>query len=209
MFEEPIRYFVDCRAAKSLRSRPSLMENDTFVNRPPGPGHYGMPETAEGGQTHGFHVENCASATVVAGCLPMAVFFSPANAPGLRTSPVKRGYWGPCARLLGETDSSPRRLPVPELPKDEAEAGRVGRLPPRLLAPTQPAPTRIARACHRRFDAIGLVFEDFGPVGERPREGPGEDIRSRPLRPSPDGKDHKGLQGLRAYLRDKATGRFC
>ena len=46
----------------------------------------------------------------------MAVFLTQ-NAPGLRTSPVKRGYWV-ARRVLGETIPPPPPS-VPELPKDE------------------------------------------------------------------------------------------
>ena len=52
------------------------------------------------------------------GLLPMAVFMT-RNAPGLRTSPVKRGYWV-VRRVLGETIPPPPAT-VPELPHDEAK----------------------------------------------------------------------------------------
>ena len=58
------------------------------------------------------------------GLLPMAVFLTK-NAPGLRTSPVKRGYWV-VRRLLGERIPPPPPA-VPELPKDEAVATRASR----------------------------------------------------------------------------------
>ena len=48
----------------------------------------------------------------------MAVFLTQ-NAPGLRTSPVKRGYWV-VRRVLGETIPPPPP-DVPELPQDEAK----------------------------------------------------------------------------------------
>ncbi len=52
------------------------------------------------------------------GLLPMAVFLTK-NAPGLRTSPVKRGYWVVAACWASR---SRRRPPVvPELPHDEAK----------------------------------------------------------------------------------------
>ena len=54
------------------------------------------------------------------GLLPMAVFLTK-NAPGLRTSPVKRGYWV-VRRLLGEHIPAPPPN-VPELPTDEAKLG--------------------------------------------------------------------------------------
>jgi len=47
------------------------------------------------------------------------VRFLTQNAPGLRTSPVKRGYWV-VRRVLGENIPSPPAN-VPELPHDEAK----------------------------------------------------------------------------------------
>ena len=52
------------------------------------------------------------------GLLPMAAFLTQ-NSPGLRTSPVKRGYWV-ARRVLGEVIPPPPPT-VPELPKDEAK----------------------------------------------------------------------------------------
>ena len=52
------------------------------------------------------------------GLLPMAVFLTK-NAPGLRTSPVKRGYWV-AKNVLGERIPPPP-AEVPELPRDEAK----------------------------------------------------------------------------------------
>ena len=56
--------------------------------------------------------------TGAAGLLPMAVFLTQ-NSPGLRTSPVKRGYWV-VRRVLGEVIPPPPPV-VPELPHDEAK----------------------------------------------------------------------------------------
>ena len=50
----------------------------------------------------------------------MAVFLTQ-NSPGLRTSPVKRGYWV-VRRLLGERIPPPPP-DVPELPEDESKLG--------------------------------------------------------------------------------------
>ena len=55
-----------------------------------------------------------------AALLPMAVFLTQ-NSPGLRTSPVKRGYWV-VRRVLGEVIPPPPPV-VPELPHDEAKIG--------------------------------------------------------------------------------------
>ena len=61
--------------------------------------------------------------------------------------------------------------------------------------------------CHRRFDSVGLVFEEFGPVGERRTK----DLGGRPVDTKatfPDGGERQGLKGLREYLRDKRQGDF-
>ena len=52
----------------------------------------------------------------------MSVFLTK-NAPGLRTSPVKRGYWV-VRRLLGERIPPPPPN-VPELPEDESKLGEL------------------------------------------------------------------------------------
>src|SRR6185437_4576736 len=118
MFEEPIRYFLDM--AQRNRSILDLVYgNDTFVNRPLAQ-HYGMPKPAK--ESDGWvHVAD-ARRYGRGGVLPMAVFLTK-NAPGLRTSPVKRGYWV-VRRLLGETIPPPPPT-VPELPKDEAKLGEL------------------------------------------------------------------------------------
>ena len=94
------------------------------------------------------------------GLLPMSVFLT-SNSPGLRTSPVKRGYWV-VRRMLGETIPPPPPG-VPELPKDEAKLGELTL--PQLLARHREA--KECAGCHRRFDSIGLAFEGYGPIGER------------------------------------------
>src|SRR5262249_19071643 len=130
----------------------------------------------------------------------MAVFLTK-NAPGLRTSPVKRGYWV-VRRLLGETIPPPPPA-VPELPKDEAALGDLTL--PQLLA--RHRDDKSCAGCHRRFDSIGLAFEGFGPVGERRTK----DLGARPVQTAgtfPDGSERDGLAGLRAYLREKRQDDF-
>ena len=104
------------------------------------------------------------------GLLPMAVFLTK-NAPGLRTSPVKRGYWV-VRRLLGEHIPPPPPN-VPELPDDEA---KLGDLTLRETLARHRADTSCA-GCHERFDSIGLAFEGYGPVGETART----DLGGRPV----------------------------
>jgi hypothetical protein len=203
MFEEPIRYFMDI--GQHNRSVLDLLYgNDTFVN-PVLARHYGMPTSASswgwlaGGQGTWTHIED-ADRYGRGGILPMAVFLTK-NAPGLRTSPVKRGYWV-VRRVLGEQIPPPPPS-VPELPKDESKLGDLTL--PQLLARHR-SDTNCA-SCHRRFDSVGLVFEDFGPIGERRTK----DLGGRPVETSatfPDGKDRTGLPGLRQYLKEKRQDDF-
>jgi Protein of unknown function (DUF1592)/Protein of unknown function (DUF1588)/Protein of unknown function (DUF1587)/Protein of unknown function (DUF1585)/Protein of unknown function (DUF1595)/Planctomycete cytochrome C len=191
MFEEPIRYFIDI-AQRNRSVLDLLYANDTFVNRPLAR-HYGMPEPPKG-VDEWVHVED-ARQYGRGGLLPMAVFLTK-NAPGLRTSPVKRGYWV-VRRVLGEQIPPPPPA-VPELPKDEANLGELSL--PQLLA--RHREDKNCSGCHRRFDSVGLVFEGFGPSGERRTK----DLGNRPVATAatfPDGKDRDGLDGLREYLRDK------
>jgi hypothetical protein len=195
MFEEPVRYFGDV----VRRDRPVLdllYGRDTFVNRPLAR-HYGMPGPK--GPDEWAHVED-ARRYGRGGLLPMAVFLTK-NAPGLRTSPVKRGYWV-VRRLLGEAIPPPPPT-VPELPKDEAKLGELTL--PQLLARHRADAS--CAGCHRRFDSVGLAFEGFGPVGERRTK----DLGGRPVQTRatfPDGAERDGVEGLREYLRAKRQDDF-
>ena len=123
----------------------------------------------------------------------MAAFLTQ-NAPGLRTSPVKRGYWV-VRRVLGEVIPPPPPN-VPELPKDEAKLD----LPLReMLAKHRANPA--CASCHARFDSFGLVFEGYGPIGER-RE---KDLGGRPVQTAasfPGGAEGSGLDGVRAFIHE-------
>src|SRR5439155_19051133 len=94
------------------------------------------------------------------GLLPMSVFLT-ANSPGLRTSPVKRGYWV-VRRVLGERIPPPPAV-VPDLPHDEKNLGNLTLR--EVLA--RHRENKSCATCHARFDSFGLVFEGYGPVGER------------------------------------------
>ena len=100
-----MRYFLDV-AQRDRSVLDLLYGNDTFVN-PPLAQHYGMPDAGSGERDDWVHVED-AHAYGRGGLLPMAVFQTK-NAPGLRTSPVKRGYWV-VSKVLGER-IPPRRRP--------------------------------------------------------------------------------------------------
>jgi hypothetical protein len=196
MAEEPIRLFL--HVASQNRSVLDFLEaNYTFVN-PVLARHYGMP-VLEGGPDRWIKV-NEVSRYGRGGLLPMAVFLTK-NSPGLRTSPVKRGYWV-VRRLLGE-QIPPPPPEVPELPKDEAQLG--GQTLPQLLA--QHRNHKACAGCHQRFDAMGLAFEGYGPIGERRTL----DLSGHPIDASatfPDGSECTGLDGLRRYLSEKRRDEF-
>jgi hypothetical protein len=155
MFEEPIRFLDD--AIRSDRSMLDLLyAKHTFVN-PVLARHYKIPDV-EGDNDRWVMVKN-ASTYGRGGLLPMAVFLTQSS-PGLRTSPVKRGYWV-VRRVLGETIPPPPPN-VPELPEDESKADRPLR---ELLA--RHRDNAACASCHARFDSFGLAFENYGPVGER------------------------------------------
>jgi hypothetical protein len=201
MYEEPVHFlqnvFQNNRSVLDL-----LYANDTFVN-PVLAKHYGMPmPTSRAGtesQSDGWmHIED-AGKYERGGILPMAVFLTK-NAPGLRTSPVKRGNWV-VKNVLGERIPPPPPV-VAELPRDEAKLD----LPLREVLARHRVDVNCA-ACHARFDSMGLVFEDFGPIGERRTK----DLGGRPVDISatfPGGSEGAGLEGLRTYIRGKRQDDF-
>jgi hypothetical protein len=195
MFEEPVRFLLD--VFQNNRSVLDLLyARDTFVN-PVLAKHYGIPVSATRPDDW-VHIQD-ASPYDRGGVLPMAVFLTK-NAPGLRTSPVKRGNWV-VKNVLGERIPPPPPT-VPELPHDEAKLD----MPLRdVLARHRADPS--CAACHARFDSLGLVFEGFGPIGER-RE---KDLAGHPIDASatfPDHSDGAGLEGLRRYIRDRRQNDF-
>ncbi len=188
MFEEPIRFVVDLvREDRSVLN--FLYADYTFANAPLAK-HYGMPEPPGAGEW--MRVEG-ASQFQRGGLLPMSVFLT-ANSPGLRTSPVKRGYWV-VRRALGERIPPPPAI-VPELPNDEKDLG--DRTLRQALAKHREDPS--CAGCHARFDSLGLVFEGYGPVGER-RENDfgGHLVDTRAT--FPDSTEGSGVPGLLDYLR--------
>lgn len=194
MFEEPVRYFMDM--VQRNRSVLDLIDGtDTFVNRPLAK-HYGMPEPPNDMWVRVLDVDRYGRG----GLLTMSVFLTK-NSPGLRTSPVKRGYWV-VRSLLGERIPAPPPT-VPELPKDEANLGELTL--PQLLA--RHRADKSCAGCHDRFDSVGLAFEGFGPVGELRQK----DLGGKPVQNAatfPDGKTRTGVDGLREYLREKRQGDF-
>ena len=179
MFQEPVRFIQD--VINNDRSVLDMVFGDyTFVNSTLAR-HYGMPEVAP---DRWVRVDN-AGAYQRGGILPMAVFLTQ-NAPGLRTSPVKRGYWV-VRRVLGEVIPPPPPV-VPELPADEGKSD----LPLRdMLVKHRSNP--VCASCHARFDSFGLAFEGYGPIGE---------TRTTDLAARPIPKEGIGLESVRAYIRE-------
>ncbi len=189
MFEEPLRFFTDI----AQHDRPILdmvYGKDTFVNAALAK-HYGIPATSE--MTNGWVRIADARAYGRGGVMPMAAFLT-VNSPGLRTSPVKRGNWV-VKRILGERIPPPPAQ-VPELPKDEKAMGELT-----LRQALEKHRTREGcMECHARFDSFGLVFEAFGPIGERRAV----DLGGRPVDTHaefPGGSQGDGLDGLVNYIR--------
>jgi len=195
MFQEPIRYVEDL----IHNDRPIVdlvYGNYTFVN-PVLAKHYGMPAVAGDADTW-VRVDDAARYGR-GGLLPMAVFLT-ANSPGLRTSPVKRGYWV-VHRVLGQVIPPPPPV-VPELPSDEAKSD----LPIRdMLAQHRANP--VCASCHARFDTFGLAFEGYGPVGDaRSKDLAGRTIDAKAS--FPGGSEGTGLEGVRAYIRENRQNQF-
>ncbi len=189
MFEEPVRLIED--AIHNDRSVLDLIYgNYTFVN-PVLAKQYGVPDVT-GKADRWVRVDNAVTYGR-GGLLPMAAFLTQ-NSPGLRTSPVKRGYWV-VRRVLGETIPPPPPN-VPELPDDEAKAN----LPLRDMLAKHRENAACA-SCHARFDAFGLSFEGYGPVGDARTV----DLAGRPVDTTaefPGGMKAAGVEGVRTYIRE-------
>jgi hypothetical protein len=187
MFEEPVRFMA--AVFTENRSILDFVYGDyTYVNAPLAR-HYGMPEPKGEEWVRIEHADQYGRG----GVLPMAAFLTK-NAPGLRTSPVKRGYWV-VKKVLGEFIPPPPAV-VPELPRDEAKA----ELPLRdMLA--RHREDKSCASCHARFDSLGLVFEGYGPVGERRTQ----DLAGRPVDAHAtfpkNASSGEGLAGVRDYVR--------
>lgn len=200
MFQEPLLLFQ--HLVSSNGSLLDLLDCDyTFVNSELA-AHYGLPaELPDGSWGRVDGIQQAGRG----GLSGMAVFLTK-NSPGLRTSPVKRGYWV-VRRLLGERIPAPPPN-VPELPQDESIPGDRS-----LRMILQQHRDHIACAgCHDRFDAIGLAFESFGPIGERRTA----DLGGRPIDDSvvfPGDVAGSGLAGLNQYLmqnrREEFVDNFC
>jgi len=195
MFEEPVRFVEDV-----IRNNRSVLDmlygTYTFVN-PVLASHYGIPGVT-GKKDDWVRVDD-AGQYERGGLLPMAVFLTQSS-PGLRTSPVKRGYWI-VRRLLGEVIPPPPPK-VPELPQDEAKTDAPLR---EVLAQHRSNP--VCAGCHARFDVFGLAMEAYGPVGEARTK----DLAGRHVDASatfPGGFQGSGLHGVQAYIKAKREQDF-
>jgi hypothetical protein len=189
MFEEPVRFLENV----IRNDRPVLdliYGKYTFVN-PVLAKHYGMPAVAGGNDTW-VRVDD-ADRYGRGGLLPMAVFLT-LNAPGLRTSPVKRGHWL-VQSVIGEQIPAPPPN-VPQLPDDESKS----ELPVRqMLEKHRSVP--FCASCHARFDSFGLAFEGYGPVGEKRSV----DLAGRPVDTQvdfPGGTQGSGVEGVENFIRE-------
>lgn len=196
MFEEPLHFMLD-----TFQNNGSILDwlygKHTFVNAALAK-HYGMSEVKV--QKADWVRVPDADKYGRGGLLPMALFLTQ-NASGLRTSPVKRGYWV-VRRVLGE-QIPPPPAKVPELPKDESELGEKTLRQALEIHRKDPA----CGGCHARFDSYGLVFENFGPIGERrTKDGGGKDVDNRA--PFTGGKEFTGVSGLQEFIRLKRQQDF-
>jgi hypothetical protein len=200
MFEEPVRFFEEV-----IRNNRSVLDllygNYTFVN-PVLAKHYGIPgvtgQPGKSKEDDWVRVDD-AGRYERGGLLPMAVFLTQSS-PGLRTSPVKRGFWV-VRRLLGEVIPPPPPK-VPELPKDEATTDAPLR---EVLA--QHRSNSLCAGCHARFDVFGLAMEGYGPVGEARTK----DLAGRAIDASatfPGNVQGSGFRGVQAYIRAKRQQDF-
>ena len=201
MFEEPLRLIMDV-ASRNQSIMSFLTARHTFVNRQLAQ-HYGIPSE----QIDGLDWQRVDDVNRYhrGGLLTMSVFLTQ-NAPGLRTSPVKRGYWV-VRRLLGERIPPPPP-DVPELPADEADLGQLTL----RQALAKHRDHKSCAGCHQRFDSIGLVFENYGPVGElRDRDLGGRPVSTQALLPG--NVPSQGVGDLQTYLtqrrRSEYVDNFC
>ena len=197
MYQEPVRFLADL--IQQNRSVLSCIDGKhTFVNLELA-NHYGIAREAKDAKSDWWRVSDLPNSQR-GGLLPMAVFMTQ-NAPGLRTSPVKRGYWV-VRRLLGE-EIPPPPPNVPELPVDESQLGELS------LRQTLEKHRQLesCAVCHDRFDSIGLVFESYGPVGEHRSR----DLGEKQIDDSavfPNGQPGRGVEGLREYIMKDRQSNF-
>ncbi|QDV86017.1 DUF1592 domain-containing protein [Planctomycetes bacterium TBK1r] len=198
MYEEPIRLFNEI-----VRTDGSILDllyaNYTFVDRALAE-HYQFPTDRLDDQQDGWAKVDGVDRYGRGGLMPMAVFLTK-NSPGLRTSPVQRGNWL-VKYVLGEHIPAPPAA-VPELPSDESQ---LGELTLREALQRHRADPSCA-ACHDKIDSFGLVFEQYGPIGERRETDFGGRQVDSHVR-FPDESEGTGIEGLRDYIRRSRQSDF-
>ena len=130
----------------------------------------------------------------------MAVFLTK-NAPGLAHQPGQ-------TRLLGGSPVARRKDPGaarrgPRASRRRGQARRVDAA--RGAGP--PSRRQSCAGCHDRFDALGLAFEGYGPVGELRTT----DLGGRPVDTHaqfPGGGEGTGIDGLLTYLKARRQDEF-
>jgi hypothetical protein len=198
MFQEPV-YFISDLIRRDGSVRELLVAEHTYVDKNLAE-HYQIPYAADRADENGWLRVDNARDYGRGGLLPMSVFLTKSS-PGLRTSPVKRGYWI-VKQVLGERIPAPPP-DVPELPQDEAD---LGDLTLREVLQKH-REIKSCAACHDKFDFAGLVFEGYGPIGQRRSQ----DLGGKPVDDStvfPNGTVGKGLAGLQAYLVEHRQQQF-
>ena len=124
----------------------------------------------------------------------MSVFLTQ-NSPGLRTSPVKRGYWV-VRRVLGET------IPPPPLTFRNCPATRRNWICRCATCWPSTARTRACASCHARFDSFGLAFEGYGPIGERRSKDLARTAGGYTRRRFPAAARASGFEGVQRFIRE-------
>ncbi|MFT5128831.1 MAG: hypothetical protein ACI8W8_002450, partial [Rhodothermales bacterium] len=117
-----------------------------------------------------------------------------ATANGVDTQPVIRGVWV-LENILGRPSPEPPKN-VPALTPDTR-----GTSSPReqLAAHTrEPA----CAGCHRRIDPLGLMLENFDPVGRWRTQWPGTEKKIDAAGVLPDGTEIHGITEFKAWLVD-------
>lgn len=189
MFQEPVQYFMDVVRRNGKVS--DLIDSDQVVVNRLLAEFYGVEELYNPAAEEWQRIR-CEEKIGRGGFLSMGVFLTQ-NSPGLRTSPVKRGYWV-VRKLLGEQIPAPPPN-VPELPNSESDLGAMTLR--EALEKHREHPS--CAGCHARFDSYGLLLEGFDPIG-RPRT---VDMGGRAISTAaslPDGTEENGIAGLRKYL---------
>jgi hypothetical protein len=117
-----------------------------------------------------------------------------ATANGVDTQPVLRGVWV-LDNILGARPLDPPK-DVPSLTPDTQSATT-----PRDLLAKHTADAACA-TCHRRIDPIGLMLENFGPVGNWRETWPKSGKTIDPSSVLPDGTQIDGVTDFKSWVVD-------